>query len=229
MISVIVTVHNESQILRDNLPRLKRSLDALGREYEIILAEDGSNDDSLAVAKALESKTVRILSFAKRLGKGCAISNAIAEAKGDIIVHMDADLSTDLVALKPLIQEVENGAGICIGSRLVPGSTVRGRNTMRKIASHGYNGLLRLLFKTSVHDHQCGFKAFRKDDVTLLLPLVKDRHWFWDTELLVKAQANGLRVVEIPISWTEGPQSNVRLYSDIVYMGIAAMRLRLGM
>jgi glycosyltransferase involved in cell wall biosynthesis len=228
MISVIVTVHNESQTLRGNVMRLRKSLDALGREYEIILAEDGSTDGSGAVAQALRSKTVRILSSAERLGKGRAISNAIAEAKGDIVVQMDADLSTDLSALGPLVLEVENGTQLCIGSRLMPGSRVHGRGVMRETASRWYNRLVGMFFQTSIHDHQCGFKAFKKAAVAPLLPLIKDEHWFWDTELLVKAHAKGLRIVEIPVIWSEGPHSNVRLCSDAIYMGLAAVRLRLG-
>jgi len=227
MITVVVPVYNESDILGANIVRLAKAMDSLGRDYEIIIAEDGSTDGSLAVAEKLKSRRVRILNSGNRIGRGLTLRNAMIAAKGGIIVHTDADLATDPMQIEKLIAGVENGLDICVGSRLLPGSKVHGRSLAREVSSRGYNLLVRALFKTSVRDHQCGFKAFRKSTLLPMLEHVQDRHWFWDTELLIRAQSKGLRVSEIPVAWTDRSRSNVRLSSDILYMGLAALRLRL--
>jgi hypothetical protein len=140
---------------------------------------------------------------------------------------MDADLSTDLSYLERLIREIEQGSDISTGSRLLAGSDVHGRSYLRAFFSRGYNLMLRLLFRTAIRDHQCGFKAFRKNKILPLLEKVGDKHWFWDSELLIRAQAEGHKLSEIPIRWSDRKESGVRLHSDIVSMGIAALLLRL--
>jgi glycosyltransferase involved in cell wall biosynthesis len=231
MISIIIPLHNETKILSENVSRLKKRVDGSNYEYEIILAEDGSTDQTPQIARSLASSypDIRLIITKKRLGRGLSLSNAIAAARGDIVVYMDADLATDLSHLDALIREIENGSDISTGSRLMPGSKVSGRNALRDIASKSYNLLLRLLFRTAVRDHQCGFKAFRKSSVLPLLSEVKDTHWFWDSELLIRAQARGLKVTEIPVNWTDRKESGVRLHADILYMGLAALKLRLSM
>ncbi len=228
MISVIVPVHNEAGILVSNMQRLKQHLEGLGTEYEIIIAEDGSTDDSAVAAKTMVSDRMILMSSREKLGRGLALKKAIQAAKGGIVMYMDADLATDLGHLRELIATIENGADISTGSRLLKDSKVKGRNFLRELSSRGYNSLLRLLFRSRVHDHQCGFKAFRKSSVLPLLDEVKDNHWFWDSELLIRAQRKGLKVEEIPVRWTDRRQSGVKLHTDILYMGLAAIKLRLG-
>jgi len=224
MISVIVPVHNEARTLAANMAELGRALDAF--DYEIIIAEDGSTDGSAAVAEKLKSKKIIVLSSPKRLGRGASLRNAILSSRGDVVIYTDADLSTDLRSLKPLVDEVRKGSDISTGSRLIPGSIIHGRNFIREFLSRSYNLLLRLLFRTKIHDHQCGFKAFRKKAILPLLDEVEAKHWFWDSELLIRAQKKGLKVSEIPVEWKDRAGSSVRLQSDIIGMGIAAIALR---
>lgn len=227
MISVVMPLHNEAPVLSANFPKLKKALDAMGLDYEIILAEDGSTDNTRQIAEGLSSGRVKILTSEKRLGRGLALKKAIRAARGDIVVYMDADLATDLSYLQPLIAQMEKGADIATGSRLVSGSKVHGRSFLREFFSRGFNLMLRLMFKTSLYDHQCGFKAFRKSEILPLLDEVKDRQWFWDSELFIRAQKKGLKVVEIPVEWTDRKDSSVKLSRDIPSMGFAALRLRM--
>jgi glycosyltransferase involved in cell wall biosynthesis len=226
MISVIIPIHNEADILLSNIGRLRDALEALSGDYEIIIAEDGSSDGSFSVAQALESESIRLLTSDTKLGRGLALSNAIRQAEGDIVVYMDADLSTDLRYLAPLMQKMNEGADLSTGSRLMEGSEVIGRSLLREVMSRWYNILLRLLFGTRVKDHQCGFKAFRKNAVLQLLDEVEDRHWFWDSELLIRAQMKGLRISEIPVSWVDRSNSKVKLHLDVFYMLFSALGLR---
>ncbi|MFH0737512.1 MAG: glycosyltransferase [Candidatus Micrarchaeota archaeon] len=229
MISVIIPIHNEAGTLPRIAAEVERKLRDMGAEYELILCEDGSTDGSAEAARKLQSGSVRVIISQTRLGRGRSLSDAITAAKGDIVVYMDADLATDLFYLSKIISPIKAGADIATGSRLMVGSKVTGRGFIRDISSKGYNLMLRLLFKTSIKDHQCGFKAFRRSSVLPLLKEVQNPHWFWDSELLIRAQAKGLKVAEVPIVWGGRAQSRVNLISDIPEMGFAAIRLRLSM
>ncbi len=230
MISIIIPVHNEANILAETIALVRKAAAGLGDEFEIIIAEDGRTDGTPDAAREIESKSpgVRVLATRTRAGRGASLSSAMRAARGDIIVYMDADLATGLEYLPPLVGEVaEGGSDIATGSRLMAGSKVRGRGFLREVSSRAYNLMLRALFGSKIRDHQCGFKAFRRSSVLPILEMVKDKHWFWDSELLILAQRKGLKVAELPVSWTDRKESRVRLHSDILYMGMAAVRLRL--
>jgi hypothetical protein len=122
---------------------------------------------------------------------------------------MDVDLSTDLTALLPLLAPVISGhSDISIGCRLAPGSRVV-RSARREVISRGYNLLLRLALGVRIKDAQCGFKAMRVDVARRLVPSVQNRNWFFDTELLVRAERAGFRIHELPVDWVEDPDSRV--------------------
>lgn len=226
MISVIIPIYNEEEILLSNVSRLSDAVRSLPEEYEILIAEDGSTDDSRLLANRLVSKSIRLINSPERLGRGLSLAHAIRQSRGSIVIYMDADLSTDLGMLGPVVEEIAKGADICTGSRLLADSKVIGRNSLRESLSRLYNLFLRLLFKTSVKDHQCGFKAFNRDKVLPLLDDVSDRHWFWDTELLIKAQDRGLRVTEVPVTWEDRKKSSVEPLVDVPYMLISMLKLR---
>ena len=98
------------------------------------------------------------------------------------------------------------------------------RTGERELASRGYNTLVRTILGSPLHDHQCGFKAFHRDRVRAIIPSVKASHWFWDTEVLVRAQHAGYKIKEIPVSWKQGKGTTVRV-KDVVEMGTAILRL----
>ena len=125
----------------------------------------------------------------------------------------------------PLIAPLLSGhSEIAVGSRLARSASVE-RGIKREVISRIYNLLLRLVFRTRVRDAQCGFKAVRADAAHALLPLIEDNAWFFDTELLLLAQRNGMRVHEVPVDWVDDPDSRVRIvrtaYDDL--RGIARM------
>jgi putative flippase GtrA len=122
---------------------------------------------------------------------------------------MDVDLSTDLRALLPLVAPLISGhSDLAIGTRLARGSNVV-RGPKREVISRTYNQILRMSLQARFSDAQCGFKAIRKDAAERLLPQVQDQAWFFDTELLVLAQRDGLRIHEVPVDWTDDPDSSV--------------------
>ena len=133
---------------------------------------------------------------------------------------MDVDLSTDLSALLPLVAPLLSGhSDLAIGTRLARGSRVV-RGAKRELISRSYNTILHLVLGARFSDAQCGFKAIRADRARELLPLVRDRAWFFDTELLVLAERAGLRIHEVPVDWVDDPDSRV----DIVSTALADLR-----
>lgn len=225
-ISVIIPVYNEANRLRECVEELKRALRNLGIYFELVISEDGSTDgtDMIAYELANKDSAVKHLHSDVRLGRGEAIQRAFEVVNGNIVIYVDADLSMDLQHLSDLIKAIEDGADIATGSRLLTGSVVR-RSFLRELTSRIYNWMVRWIFKSTVHDHQCGFKAFKKVTVKPLLDEVKDKHWFWDTELIIRALRNGCKVVEIPITWVQSEETKVNLGADIKYMGMSALKL----
>jgi putative flippase GtrA len=133
---------------------------------------------------------------------------------------MDVDLSTDLRALLPLVAPLVSGhSDVAIGTRLHRGSQVV-RGAKRELISRSYNHLLRVTLGARFSDAQCGFKAMRSSAARRLLPAVRDEAWFFDTELLMLAQREGLRIHEVPVDWVDDPDSRV----DIVRTALEDLR-----
>jgi len=225
-VSAVLPVYNDLAALRIAIPRSLETLDAIAPEgFELIVAEDGSTDGSTEFIRDFEAKDprVRLLHADERLGRGRALNRAAAGARGSIVCYYDVALATDMAHLSELIGAVRDGYDIATGSRLLPESNIA-RSGGREIASRGYNMLVRTILGSSLHDHQCGFKAFQRDRLLDLLPSVTADHWFWDTEVLVRAQKNGYRIQEFPVRWQQGEGTTVRR-KDVVEMGSAIVRL----
>ena len=227
MISIVFPAYNEAERIEKAIKETEKFLKKINYDYEIIVAEDGSTDGTDKVVQELVNDKIRLFHSDVRLGRGKALMNAFEKAKGEIVISMDVDLATNIKHLKDLIEAIENGYDIAIGSRLIEGSKAK-RSFERLLYSKVYNFLVRALLKSKIKDHQCGFKAFKKDIVVKLGKEAKDNHWFWDTEILVLAQRKGYKIKEIPVEWTEGKDTKVRR-TDVFYMfsRILKMWLRL--
>jgi hypothetical protein len=216
VVSVILPAYNEADKLENAVAKISQALKEDGVPCEIIIAEDGSIDGTAEKAEELAQKYsyVRHIHREKRLGRGTALNNAFRESNGQVLVYMDLDLATDLKSLKPLVNAITvEGYDVSTGSRMLPQSTVE-RTLRRQISSKSYNFLVRHMLGSKVRDHQCGFKAFKKESVLGLLGEVEATHWFWDTEILVRAQRHGFKVKEIPVEWTSGKGTKVNLAKD---------------
>ncbi len=219
-VSVVFPAYNEADALEAAVEKVTKALNEFARSYEIIIAEDGSTDgtDKKAAALAEKHPYVRHIHGEKRLGRGTALKNAFKQSNGEVLVYMDLDLATDLKHLKSLVGAVEfEGYDFATGSRMLPQSNVE-RSSTRNIASKTYNLVVRALLGSKVKDHQCGFKAFRREPLMKLLDEVGAGHWFWDTEILVRAYLRGYKIKEIPVSWRGGRETKVRLLKDSLNM-----------
>jgi putative flippase GtrA len=221
-IEVVVPVYNEQAALARSICRLHAFLSReMPFAWRIVIADNASTDATTRIARELARRLDNVSSMRLVVkGRGHALRAAWTASDADILCYMDVDLSTDLRALLPLVAALVSGhSDIAIGTRLAHGSrVVRGRK--RELISRTYNHLLRLALRASFSDAQCGFKAVRADVARGLLPSVKDNGWFFDTELLVLAQRHGLRIHEVPVDWTDDPDSRV----DIVSTAMSDLR-----
>jgi glycosyltransferase involved in cell wall biosynthesis len=228
-ISVVLPAHNEAGKIENAVRQTKQALATFTSAYEILIAEDGSTDGTAERARqiAAEDPLVRHIHSDERLGRGKALNRAFKSAHGDIVMYMDVDLSTDLSYVKPLINAIkEERYDFATGSRMMQESDVT-RSVKRKLMSTAFNLLVRMLLRSKLRDHQCGFKAFRKEALMRILSAIADEHWFWDTELLVRAQRNGYRVKEIPVVWIDkgGAGTKVNAVGDSMSMFSKIIRL----
>ncbi|MFL6143003.1 MAG: glycosyltransferase [Labedaea sp.] len=221
-VDIAIPVLNEERALPGCVAVLHEYLaERLPFEWTITIVDNASTDGTRMVAKRLARQwpRVRVVCLEQR-GKGNAVRSAWSSSQATVVAYMDVDLSTGLDALIPLVASLAAGhSDIAIGSRLAPGArTVRGAK--RELMSRGYNALLRLTHGAQFRDAQCGFKAARSEVIRPLLQRVEDDTWFFDTELLLLAEHNGLRVLELPVDWVEDVDSRV----DVT--GVAATNAR---
>jgi putative flippase GtrA len=210
----VIPVLNEERALPGCIRTLHAFLsDSFLYPWRITVVDNGSTDATWQVATSLAEEFSAV--FAHRLdirGRGAALRAAWLSSPADIVAYMDVDLSTGLGALLPLVAPLATGhSGIAIGTRLGHGSRIH-RSLKREVISRCYNLMLRHAMGARFSDAQCGFKAGRAEVVRPILDKVLDDGFFFDTELLLLAEYNGLRVHEVPVDWVEDADSRVRVW-----------------
>ena len=228
-LDIVIPVYNEERQLRHSVLRLYRHLATSMRDvdFRITIADNASVDRTPRIAAAL-ARELPLVSHIRldRKGRGRALRAAWSGSDADVVAYMDVDLSTDLGALRALVEPLLAGeADIAIGSRLAEGAVVT-RGPRRELISRSYNRLLRVALGVRFSDAQCGFKAARRAAIDRLLPLVEDDNWFFDTELLVLAEREALTLVEVPVRWEDDPDSRVRILATALEDLRGVRRLR---
>lgn len=233
-ISIVLPCYNEKELAVEHTREVYSFLKSLEWNFELIVCDDASTDGTAEALGKLTEPEIRVLHYTNGPSRRENLSCALQEAKGEILVYMDMDLSTDLKFLNDIVIPVSDGSyDIAIGSRYQEGAQVK-RELLRLVYSKLYNGTIRMLFGSRVLDHQCGFKAFSRDVFhELAEELGYDqkflRGWFWDAELLIRAQQNELRILEIPVKWISAKKSSFHFFRELKvlpYMLGLRMRLR---
>lgn len=218
LIDIVVPALNEEKILQKSITTLDEYMAKhLPYRYQITIADNGSQDKTLEIAKNLAEKhqSVQVVSLAER-GRGRALKQVWQNSPADILAYMDVDLSTSLDDFLPMIQPLVAGeAGVAIGSRLLKDSKTS-RGLKREFISRCYNSIIKWTSRTKFSDAQCGFKAIRRDVTAKLLPKIKDNEWFFDTELLIKTERAGVPIHEQPVTWIEDTDSRVKIVKTAV-------------
>jgi glycosyltransferase involved in cell wall biosynthesis len=213
VVDLVVPVFNEEAVLARSIRRLHHYLSTrFPFTWRISIVDNASIDRTWACARELAAELPHVRAVhLDRKGRGLALRTAWLRSDAEVVAYTDVDLSTDLDALLPLVAPLVSGhSDVAIGSRLDPASSVA-RAPKRELVSRSYNFILRTVLATRVHDAQCGFKAVRRDIARRLVPAIHDDGWFFDTEMLLLAERNGLRIHELPVDWIDDPDSRVNI------------------
>jgi len=226
-LSVIVPTYNESHRIAASLHRFYEYLGEQEYDYEIIVVDDASTDNTREIVRNEFPDTILLVDKPNR-GKGYAVKRGIEAAKGEIRLFTDADNSTPIEEVEKFWPHFDSGADVVIGSRSLPNSQVEVhqpwyRENMGKI----YNLVLRIFGLTSFPDTQCGFKAVSAHAADIIFPRQTVNRFGFDAEILYIAQRHGLRVEQVPIRWINSPQSRVHPLIDSAKMLGEVVRIRL--
>lgn len=225
-VSLFIPVYNASVYISHALNEAYRSLSECCSEFEIVIVDDNSNDESVTFLQSLEKevypheKMVRVIRNARGPSRRENLAKAFATAKYDLVTFIDVDLSCGMSylvkALECIMMSLEHA--IVIGSRYIRGAKVV-REPFRQIISFLYNRAIQILFGSKIRDHQCGLKVFRMSRVRDILDKMDYDHdyhrgWFWDAEFLIRAQKNKLKITEMPVEWRYARTSTFRLFRE---------------
>jgi glycosyltransferase involved in cell wall biosynthesis len=209
---------------------IKRAVESLSRYFrnraEIIVVAQG-NDRTAEVARKTRARSLRVLDYKRKLGKGKAVRIGLKAAKGRYVAIADADLSSPPKEIDKLFSYL-NDYDVAIGSRALPESILPIKPTIkRKILGYSFNFIVNALFGLGIRDTQCGFKVFRRSAVKSILPDMTIDGWEFDVEMLYEAKRRKLKIAEVPVLWTAAPTSKV-VFSDSFRMlkGILALRMK---
>jgi glycosyltransferase involved in cell wall biosynthesis len=216
-IDITIPVLNEAATLRQQVQQvhqfIAQSLADLG-PIGIVIADNGSNDATPEIARQLaqELPGVRHLRLEQR-GVGRALKASWGQSRAHIVGYMDLDLATDLRHLRPALEKLITGqAEIVTGSRLAKGAKVAGRSMLRGFTSRSLNLILQCCFRTRFTDGMCGFKFLQRECLpTLMAAGAQSDGWFFATELLVTGEYLGYRVHDLPVHWTDDPNTKVKI------------------
>lgn len=218
-LSVIIPVYNEEKTIKDTLLDVNNFFANKNYNGELIIVDDGSIDDTVAIAGKLKSiiKNLVILENEKNYGKGYSVKRGILEAKGKYRLFMDADNATRIEQVDSFISFLENGFDIVIGDRSREESRIEKhqpfhRETLGKVG----NILIRMLALSGIKDTQCGFKCFSDKFAKDIFPRLTINRWGFDVEILVLAKKFGYKIKSASIVWEDKKDSGVCLKDYIL-------------
>jgi glycosyltransferase involved in cell wall biosynthesis len=227
--SVIIPVYNEADIIFQNMIFLA---DYVGPSYELIVCDDCSSDGTYDILKdvAKQRSNIRLLRFEERIGKGGTIKKAVESARGEVVFFMDADLAADIAYLPKMLQLASKKNALVVSRRTIEDRLTQG--VLRTVLSLGYNLVVRLVFRTGIKDHQCGFKAMKREIAERLIAQAMNDGFVFDTELIVLATKLGIPIEEVQVDWIDRrPRiSNVKWLRTTVEMmkDIAILKISSG-
>ncbi len=218
-LSVVLPVYDEAHALEATLAELVPRLERLGKSFEIVCVDDGSTDGSWEILKRLAAadERVRIDRLPENRGKGAAVRKGMLAAEGELVVFMDADLSTPLDEMAGFLGALESGYEVVIGNRRAPGSEItRHQPWIRETLGRGFTVLTRLLLAPGVHDFTCGFKGFHRDAARKIFARSSLNGWAFDAELVVIAHSLGLKLAQVPVAWHDEEGTKVRILQAVL-------------
>jgi len=220
-LSIVIPAYNEALRLPSALLSTVDYLDRTGREYEIIVVDDGSTDHTAEMVEKFAKlrPKVRVMRLERNCGKGCAVRTGMLQGVGSYILFADADGATPIEEIERLYNVVKGGIDVAIGSRALRSkeTTVK-THWHRKFLGQSFNRVVNYLVLPGIRDTQCGFKMFQRRAARFLFGKQRVNGFSFDVEILFLAQKTGMKIVEVPVNWSNIPGSKVNLVLDAARM-----------
>jgi glycosyltransferase involved in cell wall biosynthesis len=210
--SIILGCYNAGQHLETNINDLLRFLDSLKRSYELLVVEDGSQDDSLVVLRRLQDHApgLMVLRNPKNMGKGFSIRNGVFNSNGKYVIFTDTDMAYSKQNLRTVIEQLENGHPVVVGNRRLPESIYTANNALirfvyrRHYTGMAFNFLVRKLFGLASRDTQSGLKGFHRQAAVQIFERLYTDGFLFDVEIFIRARKLGIPIMDIPVHLTYG-------------------------
>lgn len=228
-LSLVIPAYNEAGRIGGTVTRVCEYLDRQAYGWELIVVIDGgpkvAADEARAAAGARAN--VRVIENDGNRGKGYSVRRGFAEARGDRLVFIDADLSLPIEGLEAMLARFDLGADVVIASRTVPGSRVEGAPpAMRDLMSKVFNLAVQAVALPGIGDTQCGFKGFSAQAAKTIFSAVESERFGFDVEALYLARRHGFRIDELPVICRYHGGSSVSRISDGVRMFAEILSIR---
>jgi dolichyl-phosphate beta-glucosyltransferase len=232
-LSVVVPAFNEATRLPRHLDEIVGFLDGRSDPYEVIVVDDGSTDGTVAAVRAVAGRhpAVSVLPLGRNRGKGAAVRAGMLTATGTVRLFTDADGATPIAELKRLEPALATGSQVVIGSRVLLDPAVAVHAQRHRVAAgRVFNWLVARMGLRGVADSQCGFKLFTEKAAEALFGALETTGFGFDVELLLRAQAAGYRITEVPVNWTDqkGSKVGVLRTGPGMLLQLARIRRRVG-
>lgn len=209
-LSVVIPAYNEEQRIVPTIGAIASHVSSLGFPWELIVADDGSKDKTVAMVEELGFANLHVLRTPKNGGKGSAVRRGMLAARGKYVLFDDADNSTPIEEVGRLLAKLsKDGYDIAIGSRAADGAQEANRSLMRKVLSGGLRWIVRNVLRIGVRDTQCGFKLFTQAAAKRLHSAQTIMGFSFDLEILYLASKWGYKIAEVPVTWVDAPGSKV--------------------
>ena len=208
-VSVVIPAYNEEWRILPTVGAIATHMCSRGEPWELIIADDGSTDTTVSLLQDLRFPNMTVLVAARNTGKGDAVRRGILAARGEFILFADADQSTPIEQFDRLMEKIDAGYDVVVGSRAAAGAAVSGKSALRKVLSRGLHVVVSVGFGIEIADTQCGFKLFTAPAARSLFNLQVVDGFSFDLEVIYLAGRLGLRTAEVPVEWIDAPGSTV--------------------
>jgi glycosyltransferase involved in cell wall biosynthesis len=227
-LSIVIPAFNEELRLPASLERIAAYLKNSNRETEVLVVDDGSRDRTAAVAESFRNRIpgLRVIANGSNRGKGFSVGHGMQEARMDLVLFSDADLSAPIEEADKLVAALDQ-YDVAIGSRALDRSLIAvHESAFREFAGIVFNWIVRFVLRLPFVDTQCGFKAFRREKCKIIFEQQRIERFGFDPELLYLARHHGLSAVEIPVRWAHSPATKVNMLRDSVQMFLDIFTIR---
>jgi glycosyltransferase involved in cell wall biosynthesis len=229
-LSIIIPAFNEERRLPKALDCITTYLKTRPLQGEIIVVDDGSSDSTARTAASYQDThpNLRVISNGRNRGKGFSVRHGMLEARGEIALFTDADLSTPIEEADKLLAAIrDQGYDGAVGSRALDRSLIEiHQSAIREHAGELFNYFVRWIMRIDFSDTQCGFKAFRMDRARIIFKQQRMEGFGFDPEILFLAKRHRLRVAEVPVRWSHDAATKVNLVRDGVTMLLELLVVR---